>query len=98
MPLILNGNIEGFQSVKYLRFVKFINQDNVTIFKDFDKDWYAVISPYYTMFFVVAAISPVIQLVVFSLKRKFVMWRVKKMAENNDPREPSIQKEANSTI
>ena len=98
LPLILNGNIEGFQTVKYLSFVKFIDQDNVSVFKDFDRDWYAIISPYYTMFFVVAAVSPIIQLVVFSLKRKFVMWRVSKMAENSDPHDPSIQKEANSAI
>ena len=98
MPLLLNGNIAGFKSVSYLRFVSFINFDNVTIFSDFDSNWYAVISPYYTTFFIFAAISPLIQLVVFMLKRRFVLWRVKKMSNNDDPDNPYIQKEVNATV
>ena len=97
LPLILNGRIEGFQSIEYLKFVDFIDFDKVTIFSDFDADWYAIISPYYTFFFIVAAFSPLIQLVVFILKRKFVIWRLKSMCESNDPKDPYIQKEANAT-
>lgn len=97
LPLILNGSISGFQSVEYLRFVDFIDFDNVTIFKDFDTDWYAVISPYYTTFFIVSALSPLIQLAVFAIKRRLVNWRVTNMCKNDNPESPYIQKEANET-
>lgn len=84
--------------MEYLKFAKFIDFNNVTVFKDFDTDWYAVISPYYTMFFLVAAASPLIQLFAFYIKRTFVNWRIKKMCAQEDPSNPIIQKEANATI
>lgn len=74
LPLVLNGNIDGFVSVNYLRFVSFINFETVAIFEDFDRDWFAVISPYYTNFFIIGAISPLIQFVVFYFKRKFALY------------------------
>lgn len=94
LPLILNGDIFGFKSVSYLKFIDFINFDKVSIFKDFDRNWFAVISPYYTNFFIIASISPLIEIVVYSLKRRFVLWRLRKKCENNDPANPTIQKEA----
>lgn len=60
LPLILNGDIFGFKSVSYLGFISFINFTKVNVFKDFDRNWFTVISPYYTNFFIIAAISPII--------------------------------------
>jgi hypothetical protein len=60
LPLILNGDIFGFKSVSFLTFIDFINFQKVTIFKDFDRNWFAIVSPYYTNFFIIASISPLI--------------------------------------
>lgn len=60
LPLILNGDIFGFKSVSYLTFIDFINFEKISIFRDFDRNWFAVISPYYTNFFIIATISPLI--------------------------------------
>lgn len=99
LPLILNGNISGFVSVTYLQFLTFINFDTLTIFKDFDRDWYAIISPYYTNFFIIGSVMPLIQLFVFAVvKRKIALWLTKRKCDNSDPNHPSIQKEADSTI
>ena len=98
LPLVINGDIDGFVSVNYLRFVSFINFDTVSIFKDFDRDWFAIISPYYTNFFIIGAISPLIQLVVFKIKRTVAIWLTSRKCRNDDPDHPSIQKEANESI
>lgn len=98
LPLILNGDINGFISVSYLTFVSFINFDTVAIFKDFDRDWYAIISPYYTNFFIIGSITPLIQLFVFFIKRRIAIWLTVRKCRNDDPNHPAIQKEANSTI
>lgn len=92
LPLILNADIFGFKSVSYLTFIDFINVEKVSIFKDFDKNWFAVISPYYTNFFIIASISPLIEIVVYTIKRRFVLWRLRSKCENKDPENPTIQK------
>lgn len=92
LPLILNADIFGFKSVSYLKFIDFINVEKVSIFKDFDKNWFAVISPYYTNFFIIASISPLIEIVVYTIKRRFVLWRLRSKCENKDPENPTIQK------
>ena len=69
MPLLLNGNIFGFQSVSYLRWVTFIDFNRVSIFQDFDADWFAVISPYYVNIFIIATVQPIIQLLIYCLRR-----------------------------
>ena len=78
LPLILNGNIFGFKSVTYLQWVSFIDLNKLSIFSDFDRDWFAIISPYYTNFFIISAILPVIQLFVFYLKRSILIWWVRR--------------------
>ena len=52
----------------------------ISIFTDFTVDWYALITPYYVNMMIIASfISPVIGLVVFSLKNCMLHWKVKKM-------------------
>ena len=82
LPLILNGNIFGFKSVTYLQWVSFIDLNRLSIFSDFDRDWFAIISPYYTNFFIIAAVLPPIQLLVFCLKRSLLVWWVERKCEN----------------
>lgn len=92
LPLILNGDIFGFKSVSYLTFIDFINFEKISIFRDFDRNWFAVISPYYTNFFIIATISPLIQITVYFFKRRFVLWRLRSKCSNMDPANPTIQK------
>lgn len=94
VPMMLNGDIFRFRSVTYLSFISFIDLNKISVFRDFDRDWYAIVSPYYINFFIISAVSPLIQLVVTFLKRKFVDWRILKMSNDSE----YIQKEANSTV
>ena len=98
LPLILNGNIYGFESSTYLRWATFIDFSRVSIFKDFDVNWFAVISPYYTNFFIIACLTPIAQLMIFCIRRCFRNWRVKRKCQTDDPHSIIVQKEANSMI
>lgn len=82
LPLIMNGNIFGFQSLTYLNFIKFIEFNNVAVFKDFTIDWYAVVAPYYINFLIIACTSPLINLVVCCLSDWWLRYRVKKACDN----------------
>ena len=57
-----------------------------------------MISPYYTNFFIISAILPILQLFLFHLKRCFVMCWVRRKCENTNPSKVTIQKEVNSII
>ena len=92
LPLLINGNIYGFQAVSYLTWISFIDFDSLAIFKDFDRNWFAIISPYYTNFFIIACLTPFIQVIVFCLRRCLLNWWVKRKCENDDPHKISIQK------
>lgn len=98
LPLLINGNIYGFQAVSYLTWISFIDFDSLAIFKDFDRNWFAIISPYYTNFFIIACLTPFIQVIVFCLRRCLLNWWVKRKCENDDPHKISIQKEVNASI
>ena len=78
LPLIMNGDIFGFQSLSYLKFMNFIEFDKVAIFKDYNTDWYAIVGPYYMNFLIIAIISPIINLLVTCLLSCSTNWRVKK--------------------
>lgn len=98
LPLILNGNIYGFESSTYLRWATFIDFSRVSIFKDFDVNWFAVISPYYTNFFIIACLTPIAQLMFFCIRRCFRNWRTKRKCQTDDPHSIIVQKEANAMI
>ena len=53
LPLVMNGDIFGFQSLQYLKFIDFIDFNKVSVFKDYDVDWYAVVAPYYMNFLII---------------------------------------------
>ena len=75
---MLNADIFGLQMFNYLKFIDFIDSDNLSIFDDFTTDWYALISPYYVNFMIIGClITPLIGLVVFSFKHCFKMSRIK---------------------
>ena len=93
IPLLLNGNVFGTEFVSYLKFIDFIDFNNVSIFEDFDSDWYAIVSPYYTTMLIIASfISPVLGVIVFAIKSCIKHWRVSKKCENTDKEDPYIQK------
>jgi len=51
---------------------------NISIFGDFNVDWYALVSPYYLNMIIIASfISPFIGLIIFSFKSCFLHWRIK---------------------
>ena len=83
VPLILNGDIFSFKAVSYLTFISFINTGSVSIFSDFNTDWYAIISPYYMNFLIVALVATPISLLVFWLKDKYINWSVRRDCERN---------------
>mgnify|MGYP006869357191 CR=1 FL=1 len=91
LPLIMNGSIFGFESLTYLKFITFIDFTKVSIFKDYTIDWYAVVSPYYMNFLIIAIVSPIINLIVNCLLDCFLKWRVKRACENTKS-SPIIQK------
>jgi len=73
--------------------------NNLSIFKDFTRDWYALFSPYYITFLIIGCfVSPLIGLIVFSFKSCFKNWRLKSKCEDNDSENPLVQKEANKKI
>jgi len=74
----MNGDIFGFQSLEYLKFLDFIDFSKVAIFKDFDTDWYAVVSPYYMTFLIIASLSPLINLFVYYISNCFMHWSVRR--------------------
>jgi len=85
IPLLLNGDILNVEFVSYLKFINFIDFNNLSLFKDFDSDWYALISPYYINFLIIGClVSPFIDLIIFSFKSCFKNWRTKSKCENND--------------
>ena len=85
IPLLLNGNIFGTEFVAYLKFIDFIDFENVSIFSDFDSDWYAIVSPYYTTMIIIAAfISPLAGLIVFAIKSCIKHWWVESKCQNTD--------------
>lgn len=99
LPLMLNANIFGVQFISYIKFINFMDFSSISIFSDFTVDWYALISPYYiTMVIIGSFISPLIGLIIFSLKSCFNNWRIQKMCEDNDKENPIIQKEANAKL
>lgn len=92
MPLIMNGDIFGFQSLTYLKFLDFIDFKNVAVFKDYNRDWYAIVAPYYITFLIIAMVSPVINYFTSCLWSCWISWRIKSACENNDVKDPLIQK------
>lgn len=98
LPLVMNGDIFGFQSLQYLTFIDFIDFGKVAIFKDYTTDWYAVVGPYYINFLIIAIASPIINLFITCLSGAYLNWKVKKACENSDSDDPIIQKEANKMI
>jgi len=93
IPLLLNGRILGVQFVSYLSFIDFINYSNVSLFEDFNPDWYALISPYYINFLIIGCfVSPFIGLLVFAIKNCIKHWSVKSKCEDSDREDPLIQK------
>ena len=91
LPLIMNGNIFGFQCLEYLKFIDFIDFKNVAIFKDYDTDWYAVVGPYYINFMIIAIIGPIISLFSNALSSCLTHMKVKSACENVN-KDPIIQK------
>lgn len=80
LPLVLNANIYGTQLSNYLKFLNFMNFDNLSIFDDFTVDWYGIISPYYVTFIIIASfISPIIGFIVMSLKNCLKQWKIMRM-------------------
>lgn len=99
LPLILNANIFGVQFISYLKFINFMDFDKMSIFSDFSSDWYALVSPYYVNMLIIASfISPIIGLIVMSIKSCLNQWKVRRMCEAKDAEDPVIQKEANEKI
>jgi hypothetical protein len=92
LPLIMNGDIFGVKSVSYLTFIQFLDFNQISIFKDFTTDWYAVISPYYLNMIIIASISPIIGLIIAGLKYGFKHWRIRSKCEHNDAEATYIQK------
>lgn len=93
IPLLLSANIFGVEFYSYLRFIDFIDFNNLSIFDDFTSDWYALISPYYVTFMIIGClISPLISLIVFSMKNCIKLWRLRRNCEDNDKDDPLIQK------
>ena len=77
IPLLLNANVFGVQFYTYLKFIDFIDYNKLSIFSDFNSDWYALISPYYVNFMIIGLfISPLLSLIVFSFKHCFKLWRI----------------------
>ncbi len=60
----MNGDIFGFKSLVYLKFINFIHFEKVAIFKDYTTDWYAIVGPYYMNFLIIACVSPLINLAI----------------------------------
>lgn len=98
LPLVMNGDIFGFQSLKYLTFIKFIEFDKVAVFKDYNLDWYAVVGPYYINFLIIAIVSPVINLFITCILGCYNNLKVRKACQNSDKSNPVIQKQANKMI
>ncbi len=93
IPLLLNSNVFGVEFVSYLKFINFMDFSQISIFSDFTTDWYALISPYYVNFIIIGCfISPVIGLVIFSLKNCMKHSKIKSQCEDNDKDNPLIQK------
>ena len=74
----MNGDIFGFQSLQYLKFLDFIDFKKVSIFKDYDRDWYAVVGPYYMNFLIIAIISPLINIFITCVTGCLRNWKVKR--------------------
>ena len=74
----MNGNIFGFQSLEYLKFIDFIDFSRVSVFKDYDVDWYAVVAPYYINFMIIAIIGPIISLITYSISNCLTYRKVRK--------------------
>lgn len=88
----MNGDIFGFQSLKYLTFIDFIDFDRVAVFKDYNIDWYAIVGPYYMNFLIIAIISPVINLLINCVFGCYNNYKVRKACSNSDKSNPVIQK------
>jgi len=85
IPLLLNANVFGVEFYTYIKFINFIDFNQLSIFSDFTADWYALISPYYVNFIIIGClVTPVLSFFVFSFKHCFKMWRIKRNCENND--------------
>ena len=77
IPLLLNASVFGVEFYTYLKFIEFIDYNQLSIFSDFTSDWYALISPYYVNFIIIGCfISPFASLIVFAFKHCFKMWRI----------------------
>ena len=72
----MNGDIFGFQSLTYLRFMDFIDFNNVAVFKDYNRDWFAIVAPYYMTFLIIAIISPIINLFTSCLWSSWTKCRI----------------------
>ncbi len=74
----MNGDIYGFKSLSYLKFIDFIDFSKVAIFKDYTQDWYAIVAPYYMNFLIIAITSPLINLLITCLSGCWLSYKVKK--------------------
>lgn len=95
LPLLLNGDIYGMEVIVYLKnlnLLGFVDFTNLSIFKDFTADWFAMISPYYTNMIIIGCISPLIGIVIAALLYCITKIRVRSMCENSDKEDPCIQK------
>jgi hypothetical protein len=67
IPLLLNASIFGGRPVLFFTWINFQNFNLLQSYSDFLRKWYAYVGPFYLNFFLIAVVTPWINLIKVSV-------------------------------
>jgi hypothetical protein len=67
IPLLLNASIFGGRPVLFFSWINFKNFSTLQSYSDFSRNWYAYVAPFYLNFFLIAVITPWLNLIKISI-------------------------------
>lgn len=77
IPLLLNASIFGGRPVLFFSWINFNNFSMLQSYSDFSRSWYAFVAPFYLNFFLIAVLTPWLNLIKISLLRCIKLKRLK---------------------
>lgn len=80
IPLLLNASIFGGRPILFLSWINFENFSSLQSYSDFSRNWYAYVGPFYLNFFLIAMLTPWINLLQVSVKQAWRRFRLRNQA------------------
>lgn len=77
IPLLLNASIFGGRPVLFFSWINFKNLDSLQSYSDFTRKWYVYVAPFYLNFFLIALVTPWLNLLKVTVLEKWKRGKLK---------------------